>query len=282
MMPASMEASIAAAPRDGPTRRSEIALSSSGRAPPSMSAARSLASAEVKLPVMSVEPPRMPTLQPTPVLTSGEEMISPSRTIAIRRLGSPDGLQAALPVMSAQVLPPLPAKSIATTHSTLCSRCTALAPPISSPWMTVGPTSSVSPWSDGRTRLSFLLGSASGSAVVSTSWIVSLAVVPILLLGLLGLGVAGDARELDEDPVVALARQGRLGDTEGVDATAEDLEGLVDVLGVGRRLLRSLRLEDELRAPAEVETEVGLDVDRQRRARGQQAENEDEADPDTT
>ena len=44
MMPASMEVSIAAAPSEGPTRRSEMAVSSSGSEPPSMSAARSLAS----------------------------------------------------------------------------------------------------------------------------------------------------------------------------------------------------------------------------------------------
>src|SRR6478672_9888323 len=179
MMPASIEESIAAAPSEGPTRRSEIAFSSSGSAPPSIRAARSLASVEVKLPVMSVEPPRMPTSQPTDSLTSGEEMILPSRTIAMRRLGSPEGLHAALPVMSAQVSPPLPLKSMATTHSTLWSRCTAWAPVISSPWMTVGPTSSESPWSDGRISLPFLLGLASGWAVASTSWIVSFAVVPM-------------------------------------------------------------------------------------------------------
>src|SRR6478672_2451679 len=45
--------------------------------------------------------------------------------------------------------------------------------------MTVGPTASESPWSDGRISLPFLLGFASGWAVASTSWIVSLAVVPI-------------------------------------------------------------------------------------------------------
>ena len=102
------------------------------------------------------------------------------------------------------------------------------------------------------------------------------------LLGLLRLLVVGDARQLDEDPVLALADQGGLGDTEGVHAAAQDLEGLVDVLGVGRRLLGALRLEDELRAAPEVEAQVGLDVDRQRRAPGQEAEHEDEADPDTT
>ena len=54
MMPALMEASIAASPRVGPTRRSEITSTWSGSAPPSISSARSLASAAVKLPVMSV------------------------------------------------------------------------------------------------------------------------------------------------------------------------------------------------------------------------------------
>ena len=224
----------------------------------------------------------MPTSQPTPVLTSGEEMISPSRTIAMRRLGSPDGLQAALPVMSAQVLPPLPLKSMATTHSTLWSRWTALAPEISSPWMTVGPISRVSPWSDGRTSLPFLLGLASASATERTSWMVSLAVLPILLLGRLRLGVTGDTGQLDEDAVLALADEGRLGDAEGVDAATQDLEGLVDVLRRGGRLLGALGLEDELGAALEVEAEVGLDVDRQRQAPDQEAEHEEEANPHTT
>ena len=60
------------------------------------------------------------TLEVGPTVIQGEEMISPSRTIAMRRLGSPLGLQAALPVMSAHFLPPSLLKSIATTQSTLC------------------------------------------------------------------------------------------------------------------------------------------------------------------
>ena len=179
----------------------------------------------VKLPVMSVEPPRMPTSQPTPVLTSGEEMTSPSRTIAMRRLGSPVGLQAALPVMSAQVSPPLPLKSIATTHSTLWSRWTALAPVISSPWMTVGPTSRVSPWSDGRTWLPSLVGFGVGLGGREDLVDRQLGGGADALLGLLRLLVAGDARQLDEDPVLALAHQRGLGDAEGVHAAAQHLRG---------------------------------------------------------
>ena len=148
--------------------------------------------------------------------------------------------------------------------------------------MTVGPISSESPWSDGRISSPFLLGSASGWAVATTSWIVSLAVVPMRSSAVLRLGVAGDTGQLDEDAVLALAHERGLRDAEGVHAAAQHLEGLVDVLRVGRGLLRALRLEDELRAALEVETEVGLDVDRQRQAPDQEAEHEEEPDPDTT
>jgi hypothetical protein len=102
------------------------------------------------------------------------------------------------------------------------------------------------------------------------------------LLGLLRLLVVGDAGQLDEDPVLALADERGLGDTEGVHAAAEHLEGLVDVLRGGRGLLGALGLEDELRTAAKVETQVGLDVESERSAPGQQAEHEDEANPDTT
>ena len=97
------------------------------------------------------------------------------------------------------------------------------------------------------------------------------------LLRLLGLGVAADAGELDEDAVLALAHQGRLGHTEGVHAPAQHLDGLVDV-GRGR-LDRSgvLGLEDELRTTAQVEAEVGLDAQRQREAPAQETEDEEEA-----
>ena len=99
-----------------------------------------------------------------------------------------------------------------------------------------------------------------------------------LLLGRLGLLVGGDARELDQDPVLTLTRQRRLGDAERVDTAAQHAQRLVDVLRRGRGLRGALGLEDELRPALEVEPELGLDVDRQGRARGQQAENEEEPD----
>ena len=282
MMPASMEASIAAAPSEGPTRRSEMAFSSSGSEPPSISAASSLESPAVKLPVMSVEPPRMPTSQPTPVLTSGEEMILPSRTIAMRRLGSPDGLQAALPVMSAQVSPPLPLKSMATTHSTLWSRWTASAPVISSPWMTVGPISSESPWSDGRISSPFLVGSASACAVATTSWMVSLAVVPMrssAFCASASLVTPGSSTRMRFSPWRTSVDSATPRASTRPRSTWRVLSTFSALAG---RLLGALRLEDELRAALEVETEVGLDVDRQRQAPDQEAEHEEEPDPDTT
>ena len=84
------------------------------------------------------------------------------------------------------------------------------------------------------------------------------------------------------DAVVALAHHGRLGDTEGVDAALEDVDGLVDVLGVGRRLLGALRLEDELRPTPEVEPELRLLVEGQGQAPAEKAEHEEEPDEDTT
>ena len=105
---------------------------------------------------------------------------------------------------------------------------------------------------------------------------------PDAVLGVLRLGVTGDAGQLDEDAVLALSHDRGLGDAEGVDTAAEHLQGLVDVLRVGRGLLGAFGLEDELRAALEVETQVGLDVDRQSQAPDQEAEHEEEPDPDTT
>ncbi len=97
------------------------------------------------------------------------------------------------------------------------------------------------------------------------------------LLGLLRLVVVGDAGQLDEDPVVALADQGRLGDAEGVHAAAQHLDGLVDVAGGGLGRLGVVGLEDELRATAQVEAQVGLDAQRDRGTPRQETEDEEEA-----
>ena len=162
---------------------------------------------------------------------------------------------------------------MATTHSTLCSRWTALAPVISSPWMTVGPISMVSPWSDGQDLVALLagLGVRAGRCAM-TSWMVSLAVLPIrssASWASSSLVTPGSSTRIRFSPWRTSVG---LGDTEGVDAAAQHLEGLVDVLGVGGRLLGALGLEDELRAAAEVEAEVGLDVDGERQAPDQEAE----------
>ena len=131
MMPALTEALIAASPSGGPTRRSEIAveLERQRAALDQEREVLGLGLGEVTGDVGAAAD----VAAARHVSTSGEEMISPSRTIAMRRLGSPSGSHAALPVSSPNASAPLPLKSMATTHSTLCCGCTALAPLISSP-----------------------------------------------------------------------------------------------------------------------------------------------------
>ena len=109
-------ASIAACPRVGPTVRCSMISTGTGRAPPRISSARSLASAGVNWPVIWVDPPVIPTLQATCGSTCGEEMISLSSTMATRLPGSPPGAQAALPVSCSQARWPEPRKSMATNQ----------------------------------------------------------------------------------------------------------------------------------------------------------------------
>ena len=65
-----------------------------------------------------------------------------------------------------------------------------------------------------------------------------------------------DARQVDLDLVLARARDLRLGDAEGVDAVAHDVQRALQRLGVDRRLLGRLALVDELDAALEVEAEL--------------------------
>ncbi len=79
-----------------------------------------------------------------------------------------------------------------------------------------------------------------------------------------------DAREVDLDLVLARARELGLGDAEGVDAVAHDVQRALERLGVDRRLLGRLALVDELDAALEVEAELGrLGQDRDRGSRDQ-------------
>jgi hypothetical protein len=88
-------ARIAASPRVGPTVRCAITSTGTGKAPARISNARSLASRSLKLPVMTVGPPRMPCPHATDGSTCGLEITRWSKTIATLRLGSPSGAQAA-------------------------------------------------------------------------------------------------------------------------------------------------------------------------------------------
>ena len=96
------EASIASAPRVGPTVRCSTTSTSSGSEPPRTRAARSWASSTVNEPVICVLPPAIPTPHAIEGSTCGEEMTASSSTIATRRVGSPGGAQAASAVTCCQ------------------------------------------------------------------------------------------------------------------------------------------------------------------------------------
>ena len=68
--------------------------------------------------------------------------------------------------------------------------------------------------------------------------------------------LVGRAGDLDDDVLAALRRHIGLADAGGVDALADDRDGLVHLLGRGRRTVGGLRLEDDLRAALEVEREL--------------------------
>src|SRR5262252_7274791 len=64
------------------------------------------------------------------------------------------------------------------------------------------------------------------------------------------------AGELDQDAIVALLLDRRLGDAELVDSVPDDLHGLIDcVLRLGRTELRLIDLEEEIHPALEVEAE---------------------------
>lgn len=107
-------ASIASSPSVGPTTRCSMIFTGTGSEPPWMSAARSLASAGLKSPVIWVEPPVMPTPQATLSVTWGEEITLPSSTMATRR--SSPAAQAALAVSRSQVSPPPPLNRTSTAQ----------------------------------------------------------------------------------------------------------------------------------------------------------------------
>ena len=74
------------------------------------------------------------------------------------------------------------------------------------------------------------------------------------LLRLLRILLAG---EFDDDAILAGPGQGGLGDTEGVDAAAQDLQRTVGRFGVGRDRFGALRFVRELCATGQVEPEGG-------------------------
>ena len=74
----------------------------------------------------------------------------------------------------------------------------------------------------------------------------------------LGLRGIGDARQLHDDPAVALAGNQRLAYAELVDAVPDDLDGALDRVGdVGSRgELGDVELHEQVRAAFEVKAQV--------------------------
>ena len=174
MSAACHDASMAAAPSVGPTVRCSMTETGSGSAPPSIRIARFWASSCVKSPVIWVV---LRMLEPQGTLTPGEEMTSPSRTIAIRLRASV--WHAASAESSPKASEPVLLKSTLTTYWTPWSCRPDSAPVISEPSSAEGPISMTSPESLGRTWLASSCGLASGFATVRiTGWTVSCAVRP--------------------------------------------------------------------------------------------------------
>ena len=99
-------ASIAAAPRVGPTVRCSMTSTGTGSAPPRIRAASSLASSVVNVAGDLRAAPRDADVAGTSSSTCGEEITWSSSRIATRRFGSPGGSHAAVP---GQVRPRPPA-----------------------------------------------------------------------------------------------------------------------------------------------------------------------------
>ncbi len=131
---------MASLPSVGPTWLREMTFRFSGRAPPLTRVASWSASSRVKLPVIWVDPPWIPTLHCTLLATGGELMTSLSSTMATRRLGSPSGLQAAAPVRVSHCRLPAPLKSMTTKRPMpVVGSVPTLASPMPSPVRAAGP-----------------------------------------------------------------------------------------------------------------------------------------------
>lgn len=111
-------------------------------------------------------------------------MTSSSRTMAIRRVGSPGAAHAACPVSSSHAVWPGPVKSTVTNQPpAACASNPAVASSMPSPVSAAGPSRSGVPVSSGCTDSAGSVPSASGvvsaAAMPRTGWKVSWAVRPI-------------------------------------------------------------------------------------------------------
>src|SRR5215211_7845486 len=250
-------AEMAASPRVGPTVRCSTTCTGTGRAPARMSRARSSASRSVKSPVMTVWPPPMPCPQATDGSTWGLEITWRSSTMATRRLGSPAGWQAAWPVSSAQRRPPSPRNPIDTCQRAWsCGSSSARASPTASPVRAAEPSRNRPPPSSARTRSSPAALPRPGLELGLAEHRVEgeLGSAPDDLDGLGGVVHAG---QLDDDPPLPGALQGRLGHAQLVDPAAQHLQSPGHDVAVELAVRTVLGFEDDLGATAQVQAETG-------------------------
>ena len=252
-------ARTAASPRVGPTVRCSTISTGTGSAPARMRRASSLASFWLKAPVMTVEPPVMPSLQPISGETWGLEMTFSSRVMATRRAGSPAGAQAAFPVSASQAPCPSPRNSTSTCQPPPGNAALAVRTP--------------SPVSRGRSQadaLAVLVGKDQPVLLAARGDCRDRGRVARLdtedgmkgELGRLaddGHGLVGVLQpgQLDDDAPVTRPLQGRLGHPELVDPPAEHLEGAVHRVAVDLLPAAIHGLEGDLCPTPQVETEAG-------------------------
>ena len=202
--PARALASIASWPRVGPTVLCCTTSTGTGSAPPETSAASSSASSAVKLPVIEVLPPTIPTPQRTSGDTCGEDSTALSSTIATRRCGVPGAAQAAAPVSCSQSRSPVPRNSTVTDRPPSCSTCAA-ALPTPSPVSAAGPIASGWPDSSATTWgfVVSIVGTGSPVAAPVTGWKVSCAVLPMTAAASSGSCTPGSSTMIRRSPDLA-------------------------------------------------------------------------------
>ena len=274
-MPAFADASIAASPRVGPTVLEEISSTWSGSAPPSISSARSLAwdSLEAAGDVGAAGD----------AAAAGHRDVGRGDDVVVEDDGDPPRVALLARGLAAELAERLGALAVEVDGDLPADALLGL---------------------DGVRAVDLVAGQGRGAELEGLPGLLG-GDDQVVLLGRLGVGrggladhrVHGQLRgatddllglgrvlhvgQLDEDAVLPDPGQRGLGDTDGVDPAAEDLDRAVDGLGVRLDVTGVLRLEHDLRPAAEVEAEAWLLVQREGDTADEQTKDEQETDEGT-